>query len=115
MVAARSCDCSHPGDDLRSCRRGDGAASCVVDEGVEWGWHNRFTSLLMLFVGILLRRYEFKVSTETGHFLQHPTLHTSIAVKVDREPHDSFRWPNKVHRRVEGVITIFLPTWTIFI
>ena len=59
--------------------------------------------------------YEFKVSTETGHFLQHPTLHTSIVVKVDREPHDSFRWPNKVHRRVEGVITIFLPTWTIFI
>jgi len=61
------------------------------------------------------KRYEFNVSPETGHFLQHPTLHTSIVVKVDREPHDSFLQPNRVHRRVEGVIRIFLPTWTIFI
>ena len=64
---------------------------------------------------VISSQYKFKVSTETGHFLQHPTLHTSIVVKVDRGPHDSFLQPNRVHRHVERVITIFLCTWTVFI
>ena len=59
--------------------------------------------------------YEFRPSAATGCFRHGVSLHTSIAVKVDRGPHDSFLQPNRVHRHVERVITIFLYTWTVFI
>ena len=60
-------------------------------------------------------KYEFRPSAATGCFRHGVSLHTSIAVKVDRGPHDSFLQPNRVHRHVERVITIFLYTWTVFI
>lgn len=59
--------------------------------------------------------YEFRPSAATGCFRHGVSLHTSIVVKVDRGPHDSFLQPNRVHRHVERVITIFLCTWTVFI
>ena len=59
--------------------------------------------------------YEFRLSAATGCFRHGVSLHTSIVVKVDRGPHDSFLQPNRVHRHVERVITIFLCTWTVFI
>jgi hypothetical protein len=61
------------------------------------------------------KNYEFRPSAATGCFRHGVSLHTSIVVKVDRGPHDSFQQPNRVHRHVERVITIFLCTWTVFI
>jgi len=60
-----------------------------------------------------MKKYEFRLSAATGCFRH--GVHTSIVVKKDRGPHDSFLQPNRVHRHVERVITIFLCIWTVFI
>jgi len=70
---------------------------------------------VVLKSNIWVGEYEFRPSAATGCFRHGVSLHTSIVVKVDRGPHDSFLQPNRVHRHVERVITIFLCTWTVFI
>ncbi len=51
--------------------------------------------------------YEFRPSAATGCFRHGVSLHTSIVVKVDRGPHDSFLQPNRVHRHVSVSLRFF--------
>ena len=97
---------------------------CVIFFGVSLSasmrvrlWMHRyfFTCIFFIIFSSMVKEYEFRLSAATGCFRHGVLLHTSIVVKVDRGPHDSFLQPNRVHRHVERVITIFLCTWTVFI
>ena len=77
-------------------------------------WTHRYFFTVIIFSS-MVKEYEFRLSAATGCFRHGVSLHTSIVVNVDRGPHDSFLQPNRVHKHVERVITIFLCTWTVFI
>jgi hypothetical protein len=49
--------------------------------GIMFNYLFTTTKLIINSFGLRKIQYEIKVSPETGHFLQHPTLHTSIVVK----------------------------------